>query len=207
VSATLDRDDAEPVDHAWLLMQRARASAEIGHLEAARADALIVVGIRNVAPHDATATAVAGAAANLLFNTSAWGSRDLEQAITGWDTAASWWLQLTTARGLGAIVDRTFKAWADDRAETIGPDEANNQLFAASLLASHLGSHGDWRHLAGLTGREMLMRPPRRRRTRPRWPQRAPPRRRHQGADARREEARRRRTRDCGHARADERQP
>jgi tetratricopeptide (TPR) repeat protein len=83
LNATLDRDDAEPVDRAWLLMQRARASAEIGHLEEARADALCVVGIRNVAPHDATATALAGAAANLLFNTSGWGSRDLEQAITG----------------------------------------------------------------------------------------------------------------------------
>jgi tetratricopeptide (TPR) repeat protein len=158
VNAALDRDDAEPVDHAWLLMQRARASAEIGHLDEARADALNVVGIRNVAPHDATATAVAGAAANLLFDTSAWGSRDLEQAITGSDTAASWWRQQTTARGLGAIVDRTFKVWADDKAKTIGGTaDANNQLFAASLLASHLGSQSGWRHLAGLTGCEMLM--------------------------------------------------
>jgi hypothetical protein len=158
LNATLARDDAEPVDRAWLLMQRARASAEVGHLEEARADALYVVGIRNAAPHDATATALAGAAANLLFDTSGWGSRDLEQAITAADTAASWWRQQTTARGLDAIVDRTFKAWAADTAERSGSGDANNQLFAASLLASHLGSQGAWRHLAGLTGCDMLMR-------------------------------------------------
>jgi Domain of unknown function (DUF4365) len=159
LEAALERDDAEPVDHAWLLMQRARVGAEIGHLEEARSDALAVVAVRNLAPHDATATAVAGAGANLLFNTSAWGSRDLEQAITGSDTAASWWRQQTTARGLGAIVDRTFKAWADDSTVYVArSDVAQNQLFAASLLASHLGTQAGWRHLAGLSGCDMLMR-------------------------------------------------
>jgi uncharacterized protein DUF4365 len=158
VSATLERDEAEPVDHAWLLMQRARARAEIGRLKEARADAVAAIDIRTVAPHDATATAIAGAATNLLFNTSAWGSGDLEQAIAGSDTAASWWRQQTTARGLAAMVDRTFKAWAGDTANRIGSDDANNQLFAASLLASHLGSQSSWRYLAGLTGCVMLMR-------------------------------------------------
>lgn len=159
LDASLASDDAEPVDFAWLLMQRARARAEIGHLEDARTDALEVLGIRSVAPDDATATALAGAAANLLFNTSAWGRRDLEQAITGSDTAASWWRQQTTARGLGAIVERTFAAWGRDTTVTVGgSDVAQDQLFAASLLASHLGSQPGWRELASLTGCDMLVR-------------------------------------------------
>ena len=196
LSAALDRDDAEPVDHAWLQIQRARARAEIGQLRDARADALAVVGIRSAAPHDATATAFAGAAANLLFETSGWGATELEQgttgsdtaaphdatatafagaaanlpsetpgwgatelerAITGSDTAATWWRQQTTARGLGAIVARTFGEWAADTSTRFGPDDANNQTFAASLLASHVGSQGGWRHLAGLVGCNRLM--------------------------------------------------
>jgi hypothetical protein len=159
LNTTLARDDSEPIEHAWLLMQRARASAEIGRLEEARADALAVLAIRNAAPHDATATALAGTAANLLFSTSAWGRGDLEQAITGSDTAASWWRQQTTARGLGAIVDRAFKAWARDTTVTVGAgDVANDELFAASLLASHLGNQPGWRELAGLLACDMLMR-------------------------------------------------
>jgi hypothetical protein len=153
------RDDAAPADHGWLLMQRARASAEIGQLDSARADALTVVGIRNAAPHDATATALAGAGSNLLFATSAWGEQGLEQAITGSDTAATWWRQQATARGLDASLDRNFKRWARDGTKTIGgTDDAHNELFAASLLASNLGSQGAWRHLAQLTACDTLLR-------------------------------------------------
>jgi hypothetical protein len=103
LDAVLERDDAEPVDQAWLSVQRARARAEIGHLHSGREDAVRAQASRTIAPNDATASAIAGAAAILLFNTSSWDERDLVKLITGADTAASWWRAQTTSRGLGAV--------------------------------------------------------------------------------------------------------
>jgi hypothetical protein len=159
LETTLRAGDAEPIDHAWLTVQHARACAEIGRLEEARADAASAVSIRTFAPHDVTATAIAGTAAVLLFNTANWGERDVRSVISSADTAAAWWRAQTTARGLEAIVDRTFKAWTRDTSVTIGgPDVANNQLLAASLVAGYVGDQGGWGHLFGLVGRNRLMR-------------------------------------------------
>jgi hypothetical protein len=89
LEAALDHDDAEPIDHAWLTVQHARACAEIGRMEEARAEAAQVQAIRVTNSRDVTATAIAGVAAVLLFNTSAWGQQDVADVITGMDTAAA----------------------------------------------------------------------------------------------------------------------
>jgi hypothetical protein len=159
LEAALAPDDAEPVDHAWLTGQHARLCVEIGRIDSARAEAAELQTVRSVAPRDVTATAIAGSAAILLFNTSDWRNQDLAGVIAGADTAAGWWRTQTTAHGLEAIVERTFSDWSRDPSVTIGGDDvANNELFAASIAASHAGDQSSWRHLSNLLGRDMLIR-------------------------------------------------
>ncbi len=159
LEAALELDDAEPVDHAWLSVQYARALAEVGCLEDARAQAAAVQSLRATHPDDVTATALAGVAAQLLFNVSGWKAGDLAGAIMGADTAASWWRQLTRSWGLSAAIDRIFQRWARDTTHrwSVG-DAANDQLLAASLTATLAGSRDDWRDLTSLLGRDMLIR-------------------------------------------------
>lgn len=158
LDAALSLDEAGPADHAWLLVQRARAHAEIGSLRTARADALGAQGIRMSFPNDATARAIAGAAAVLLFNTSAWGQRDLEEVVTSSDTTANWWRAQTTSQGLGSAISRSYKLWAQDPSVSLGgEDNAGNRLYAAALTASHCGEQGTWRRLSGLRAQDDLL--------------------------------------------------
>jgi hypothetical protein len=132
LESALARDEASPVDHAWLACQHARACAEVGRLDEARSVAVDVLNVRVTHPADITATAIAGAAAVLLFNTATWAQADIAEAITGMDTTAAWWRTQTVSSGLVALAERTFKAWARSTAVTIGgEDTANNQLLAA----------------------------------------------------------------------------
>ncbi len=158
LKTTIDRDDARPVDHAWLQAQHARACVEIGSIEDARNEAASVQTVRTSAPNDVTASALAGTAAVLLFNTAAIDEHDLAGTIAGGDTAASWWLTQTTSRALNAIADRAFKDWARSTEFYVGPDVANNQLVAAALVANHVADHGAFRHMLSLLGRDTLLR-------------------------------------------------
>jgi hypothetical protein len=159
IEAALARDDAEPVDHAWLMVQHARACAEVGRLTEAREAAVDVQAIRLTHADDITATAIGGVAAELLFDTSAWGEADLADVITSSDTTAAWWRSQTISRGLSALADRTFKSWARDKSITLGgSDDANDQLLAAALTASLVGDQSNWRYVCGLLGRDTLLR-------------------------------------------------
>jgi tetratricopeptide (TPR) repeat protein len=159
LSAAIDLDQSQPVDQAWLTVQRARLLADVGRVDEARADAISVQKVRQTHPEDVTATAITGVAAALLFNASAWGQRDIEAVITNTDTAAAWWRTQTMSGGLSALALREFKGWARDRSVTLGgSDEVNDQLFAASLMANLLGDHGTWCFLSGLLGKQALLR-------------------------------------------------
>ena len=70
-----------------------------------------------------TASAIAGVAAILLFNTSSWGQHDLQEVTTGADTAAAWWHTQTTSWALHPLVDRTFRSWTRDTSTIIGADD------------------------------------------------------------------------------------
>jgi hypothetical protein len=162
LDATIARDDAAPVDHAWLHIQRARARAEIGDVDRAREDALVAQGARLAAPNDASASAVSGAAAILLFNTSRWGQRDVADVISGADTASSWWRAQVASRGLADVVEQTFRSWSRDQAVTFGGEDiAHNQLVSAGLASSHAGDHAGWRHHSSLDAKQALIRLPR----------------------------------------------
>jgi hypothetical protein len=152
----IESDSCGPVDHNWLLIQRARARAEIGEVELAHQDAIATQATRALAPNDATAGAISAAAAALLFNTSP--TPDIEQVITNTDTAAGWWRAQVSSRALGAAVERWFGQWADDRTVTRGGEHtAHNQLAAAEMTASHTGDQGGWRHLAALGAIDQLV--------------------------------------------------
>lgn len=155
----IEDQDLEPVDHAWLLVQRARALGEIGRLNDAEADALAARGVRQPTGDDSTASAIAGTADMLLFSSAPPGEGDLEMAIMGGDTAISWWRAQTTSRGLAAIVERTFSAWSRDTTVTVSAnDTAKNELYASALNASHAGDQGAWRYLTKLAGCDLLLR-------------------------------------------------
>jgi hypothetical protein len=159
LDGVLARDEADPVDHAWLMLQRARACADVGRIDEARAVALDVQEIRATHPNDLTATAIAGVAAVLLFNTAVWGGESVAEAVTGMDTTAAWWRTQTMSWGLAALAERTFKAWTRDATVTWSRGDAvNDRLLAASLTANYLGDHGAWRHATGLLGRDALLR-------------------------------------------------
>ena len=159
LQAGLSPDDADPVDEAWLRLQMARASAEIGLLLEARNVAAEVQAIRVTHPNDLTASAIAGTAARLIFATSAWGHGDVSAVILGADTITTWWRAQTLASGLADFADREFKAWARDQSRAFGgADTAHNQLFAAGLAANHLGSQDDWRRVSSLLGADTLIR-------------------------------------------------
>jgi hypothetical protein len=159
MTPAIDADECSPVDHNWLLVQRARAQAEIGELDLAHRDAVEAQGTRSLAPSDASAGAVSAAAAVLLFNTSAPGERDVQDVITSADTAAGWWRAQVSSRGLGSAIDRWFDEWSNDRKVILGgEDTARNQLAAAGLTASHTGDQAGWRHLSSWQAVDQLVR-------------------------------------------------
>jgi hypothetical protein len=155
----LGRDEAEPVDHAWLRLQHARACTEIGRLDDARTDAAFVQRLRITHPDDITATAIAGVAAMIVFTTTPWAERDVGSVVQGADTAVAWWRTQTMAGALSSFADRTFEAWSHDTAVHLGGgDQVNDELLAAALTANYLGDHGAWRQLYALLGQDKLVR-------------------------------------------------
>jgi len=155
----LEADKEEPVDHAWMSVQLARGYAETGRLDEARALAASVQGLAATHSTDATATAIAGAGAQLLFSLLGWGEGDVGKTIEAADTSASWWRQQTRGRALADALDRTYREWTyDESIRWSASDTSNDQLHAASLNASLVGAQGDWRQLAGELGKDMLVR-------------------------------------------------
>ena len=156
---TLDRDDNAPVDHAWLTLQHARACLDVGQIDEARSAAVQAQQVRQSHANDVTATAIAGTAALLLFTASDWDSKDVQEAIVGVDTTAVWWRSQQAASGSNAVIEREFTMWTRRSAVVVipGEDTANNRLFTASLLASHLGDHSGWCTLDSLNAKQWLL--------------------------------------------------
>lgn len=158
LTAELAEDKAEPVDHAWLTIQRARACTELGDIEQARLDADAVQRIRISHPDDVTATAIAGVGASVLFDTADLGTWDLEGLITGLDTAVGWWRSQTRASALAHLTNRLFRRWSRDTSRVIGGgDQAHNELLATAISASYLGDQSAWRNGISLLGKARLL--------------------------------------------------
>jgi hypothetical protein len=159
LQAALAADRAEPVDHAWLAVQLARAYVEVGRVDEAKVLAASIQGIARSHADDVTATAIAGAGIRLLFSVTAIDDGDLAATIEASDTAASWWRHEAAGWALGDVLDRTFDGWVRDGAVSYtARDEAHDELLAASLSATFLGLHDEWRAFVGLLGRDTLIR-------------------------------------------------
>lgn len=147
LEVTLARDDATPVDHAWLTMHHARALADAGQPDRARTEAIGVQALRRTHPHDPTALSIASAGTNLVFDLTDWGAQDLGETITNRDTHASWWRTQEIASGLQYTADESFARWASRRGRILSVSERpRNHLRAASLIAGLSADHNTWRH-------------------------------------------------------------
>lgn len=157
IDACLALDDADPVDYAWLQVQKGRCLAELGRLKESRELGIQVQSLYATAGHDPTAMAIAAAAAELVFLSSDWGTRSVGDVITATDTPASWWRSQAVAWGLDDEFDKEFKRWANDTAVTFGGgNRAWCHLRAASLIANFAGDHASWRHAVSLLARLQL---------------------------------------------------
>lgn len=152
------KDDLDAVGHAWILVQRARIRAEVGDVPGARADA---VEAQRQFPGDAddvTVSALAAAAAWLLFTTSGREAGELGTALTAADTAINWWRSQTISSALGKASQRAFQAWSQDQTTRWeAEDGVALNLFAAELSADLTGEQASWRGVAALSARLSLI--------------------------------------------------
>lgn len=150
LTAALETDTAGPVDHGWLACQAARANADLGYLATARDTAKPALALQSTHPQDPTASAIAGAAAHVVFTVADWAAGTLPAIIAAGDAAAHWWRTHVLTWGLSRQTDQQFTGWAGGEPTTAGARE----LRSASLLAGFAGDHGGWRnavsHLAQL---------------------------------------------------------
>lgn len=162
LSRLLEDDNLGPVDHGWTLVQRARTLADLGDIPQARKDAVTAQQTFRGDHNDVTVSALASAAAWLLFTTARQASpepsdlqRDFEDLITASDTAVSWWRIATVAWGLSSAESRQFRYWAEHLSQP--PDSGTRYLFAAAFNADITSEHNSWRAISALEARQRLM--------------------------------------------------
>ncbi|WP_227982723.1 DUF4365 domain-containing protein [Nocardia spumae] len=161
LESALDLDKSLPMDNAWLRVQKARALRELGNIRESRDVALDVQRVRATSSHDPTGTAIAAAAAELIFATSGWGERNLAQAISDSDTLAGWWRNQQVAWGLGSDFGERFEDWANTASlkSSIKFGSSNSawlHLRSATLMSGFAGDQSGWRHALSLLSRHIL---------------------------------------------------
>ena len=157
LESSLAFDDTDPLDHAWLTAQLARANVEIGRLAEAREQALSIQQIRATHPDDVTAGAIAAATASLMFHTSDLLSAEVSGLIETSDTTTSWWRTQTVSWGLTASLDQSYRSWADDTSVFVGgPNTGHNDLLAAALTTSFACDHSGWRRTQAMLAKNIL---------------------------------------------------
>ena len=154
-----DDDEMDSVDRAWALVQRARASAEIGELHDCRADAAQARDLLAGDSDDVTASAIAAAAAWQLYMTApAEDSNylgDYLAVAAATDNSVSQWRWQQVGWGLASAVDAGFRQWAQELSLTIGGarDHGEMELFGAEVCADLAGDHAAWKTFASLGAR------------------------------------------------------
>lgn len=153
----IEADVCEPTDHAWLMLHRARCRAELGDLEQALESAVEVQSLRTIAPHDPTAMAIVGAAADLIFGISSQASRNVADAVTGRDTLAAWWRTQEVAWALQEKAREDFKNWAEDKTIRWGKsDQTWLHLRAATLISGFTADHTAWRAATSMLAQRVI---------------------------------------------------
>lgn len=160
VTALIDADRCEPVDHYWLLMHSARCLSELGRLDDAQAQAIEVQGLRASSRSDPTAMSLVGASSGLIIATSwiiGFEPQGFADAAAGRDTHAAWWRTEEVAWGLQHQADEDFRGWAKDTSVTFGAsDQTWRHLRTASLISGFGADESAWRSIhAQLARREL----------------------------------------------------
>ena len=152
-------DEMDPVDRAWVLVQRARASAELGELRDCRADAAQARDLLAGRSDDVTASAIAAAAAWQQYMAAA-AERgdhlgDYLATVAAMDNSASRWRWQRVGLGLASAVDAGFRQWAKELSVTIAGsrDYGEMELFGAELCADLAGDHSGWKTFTSLGAR------------------------------------------------------
>ncbi|MBD7999546.1 DUF4365 domain-containing protein [Oerskovia gallyi] len=154
---TLTSDEYGPIDHAWLMVHRARSLAEVGDPSRAIEAAVGTYALPAQWPEDVTAAAIAGSAAALVFRASDLYKGDVGSTISAGDNEASWWRAQMMSWGLGSIFDDSFRRWQDDGEVRFSRDTGTHRLRGASLTAGFTAHHDAWCHTTSLIARADLM--------------------------------------------------
>lgn len=152
-------DETDPVDRAWVLVQRARASLELGELQDCRADAARARDLLAGNSDDVTASAIAAAAAWQQYMIApAQHGDDLDgylATVAALDKSVSRWRWQQVGLGLANAVDAGFRQWAQELSVTIGGsrDHGEMELFGAEVCADLAGDHSAWKTFTSLSAR------------------------------------------------------
>ena len=149
----------DPVDQAWLALQKARLHLELGDADRGLPLALRAYGVGQRGARDKTASAIAGVAAGLIFNARRASKEDFGAAIRGGDTAAVWWRSQITLRGLAAAHARQFKLWTRSTASEghADGDPALGGMMSSLLVAGFMGSQPSASSAQAMRAEELLM--------------------------------------------------
>lgn len=158
LEVALKNYEFEPVDRAWLMVHRSLLQVEYGAPVPAHQDALSALGLLGVFEQDVTASALAGAAASLVWETVEWQDRDLATLISASDNAVSWWRDQSVAASLAQFVDESFTSWEESSAFHFAmEDSVVMGLEAAFITAQMAADHSDERINRRLMARCLLM--------------------------------------------------
>ena len=151
----VEDDWMDPVDRAWVLVQRARASSELGDLQSCHADALVARVLLAGHSDDVTASAIAAAVEWHLSISGSAEDRDYRPTAVASDTTVSWWRSQLAGWGLASAVDLGFRQWAQELSvSTAGTgDHGSMELFGAEFCADLVGEHAAWKRFASLGAR------------------------------------------------------
>lgn len=148
------------VDQAWLDVQQARFSREIGHLEQTLDFANGARSRLEAVEGDPTADAIDASAAALILALRIHDSPEsFSQALVAGDSVATWWRVQTISSSTGAVVRREFEVWARDTRITIGAEDVPyNRMLSASLMTSHSGDQVGWANRTAAIAQDQLLR-------------------------------------------------
>lgn len=153
---TIGADKCEPIDHAWLLVHRARALSLVGRKEDARDDALRALPA--LPTGDVTAGAIAGAGAAVVFQSVEMFKGDIAGTIAATDNEAAWWLAQAVSWGLSTAMTETFNRWIDNpNRVTLTNDPSQNRLRGVALVAGFGALQAQWAHATTVLAQTAFM--------------------------------------------------
>ncbi|WP_440224481.1 DUF4365 domain-containing protein [Dokdonella sp. MW10] len=153
-SQAIDADEAGPVDHAWLLLHRARLRMEVGHTLEAQRDAANALISLQADTDDPTASLLAGVASTIVFVAATFLHGNLEEVINANDTAPSWWRMQVLGWAFGHAFDDDFDNWVGGEPQGFTEEDRAKQHFDSLLLnTSWSADQESWRSVASKAAR------------------------------------------------------